>query len=214
MKTLIVVAHPDDELLGPGPLLFDLSTQGGLSFFCYTENSLRHGLGAVNSLNAVAQVAGSFGAEHKCLGLADQRLDRESLIDLTRPLEAFIEQSKPDLVLTHLAEDLNRDHRIVNEAVRVACRQGIELAEFATVSSSEHTMTAWKPNWFLPVTSTSVKASWEMFKAFYPQEVNPYPHPRSRGAYEAFYAAQGAICRAPYAVNMKLISRWGLPKFT
>ena len=210
MNTLIVVAHPDDELLGPGPLLFDLAAKGSVAFFCYTENSLRHGLDPTASLNSLARVAGNFGAEHRSLGLSDQRLDKESLIDLTKPLEAFIAQVKPALVLTHLAEDLNRDHRIVNEAVQVACRGGISVAEFSTVSSSEHTIAAWKSNWFIPVTDTAVEGAWELFKKNYPQEVNPYPHPRSSEAYKAFYAAQGLVCRAPYSVNLKLVSRWGL----
>jgi LmbE family N-acetylglucosaminyl deacetylase len=53
---------------------------------------------------------------------SDQRLDAVDLLDLTRVIERWIAETKPEMVFTHSAGDLNADHRRVYEATLPAVR--------------------------------------------------------------------------------------------
>lgn len=210
MKVLVVVAHPDDELLGVGPLLVKLVEDGHkVSVVVFTENSVRHGAPGV-SLQSVATAAEALGYTATCWGLGDQTLDRIRFSDLTSQLEHTVDVSSFDVVLTHSSADLNLDHRLVSEVCRVVFRRYATLAEFQTLSSSEFALSGWLPNWHVPVSDMHVARAWEAFSKAYPLEVAPYPHPRSKEGYSVFYAAQGLPCLSPYACALRVVTLRGV----
>ena len=116
------------------------------------------------------------------LGFRDQHLDVMSLTDLTMPLEERLRQFRPQIVYTHFLGDINRDHRIVAEAVSVACRPLMmdveELMGFETPSSTEwNTNYHFSPNHFVDISRTLEDKLRAM--SCYPTEVRGHPHPRS-----------------------------------
>jgi LmbE family N-acetylglucosaminyl deacetylase len=130
------------------------------------------------------------------LRLPDQGLDSMSLIDISRRIEEVVAEIQPEAVYTHSSSDLNRDHRIVMEAVMVATRPFAapsvrEVWLFETSSSTEWggppLLPPFQPQLFVDITATleiKIKAL-----ECYRREIRTWPHPRS---------AKGTRARAQY----------------
>jgi N-acetylglucosamine malate deacetylase 1 len=121
--------------------------------------------------------------------LPDQRLETLPLSDVAKQVEQQVWDFEPELVLTHFAGDINRDHRVLSEAVLVAVRPYAapsvrEILMFETPSSTEWSSpalsTSFRPNVYVDITPFLE----QKIKAFgcYSAESRPYPHPRSARA--------------------------------
>jgi LmbE family N-acetylglucosaminyl deacetylase len=118
--------------------------------------------------------------------LPDQRLETLPLSDVVKQIELLISDFEPDLVYTHFAGDINRDHRVLTEALLVAVRPYAapsvrEILMFETPSSTEWSSPSltpsFQPNVFVDITPFLA----DKIAAFncYSAEGRPYPHPRS-----------------------------------
>jgi LmbE family N-acetylglucosaminyl deacetylase len=118
--------------------------------------------------------------------LPDQRLETLPLSDVVKQIEALISDFEPDLVYTHFSGDINRDHRVLTEALLVAVRPYAapsvrEILMFETPSSTEWSSPSltpsFQPNVFVDITPFLA----HKIAAFncYSAEGRPYPHPRS-----------------------------------
>jgi N-acetylglucosamine malate deacetylase 1 len=125
-RVLVVGAHPDDEVLGVGGTLARHVAEGDeVHALVLCEGlSLRYPDAKDDFLEregrASAKVLGL--ASWTLHGFADQRLDRQSLVELAAPIEQLVRELKPSIVYTHWAGDINRDHKLVCEATLVATR--------------------------------------------------------------------------------------------
>jgi N-acetylglucosamine malate deacetylase 1 len=118
--------------------------------------------------------------------LPDQRLETLPLSDVVKQIEVLVSDFEPDLVYTHFAGDINRDHRVLTEALLVAVRPYAapsvkEILMFETPSSTEWSSPpltpSFQPNVFVDITPFLA----HKIAAFncYSAEGRPYPHPRS-----------------------------------
>jgi LmbE family N-acetylglucosaminyl deacetylase len=158
MKVLVIAAHPDDEVLGPGGTV------------------LKHRAAGDDIGILVMYECRTAPPEGVAWWKLAQGMDPKSFI------EESIAASKPDIVYTHFAGDINADHRRVSEAVRVACRPYAapsvhRLLEFYTPSSSEWGE-AFHPNVYVDI-SDHIAAKTEAMLEHYESEMRPFPHPRS-----------------------------------
>ena len=130
-RILVFAAHPDDEALGCG---------GTIARHCRNGDPvsvvvMADGVGSRSNLMsgfaaAVKERHGMCRRACKILGtedvwlhqFADNMMDNVPLLQVVQHIERHIERFKPTIVYTHHAGDMNIDHRITNEAVRVACR--------------------------------------------------------------------------------------------
>ena len=125
-KTLVIVAHPQDETLGCGALLPRLAD---VTVLHVTDGAPRDSIDARRSgfshwteyararrqeVERAAKIAGVAGPSLKSLGIADQAAAL-SLAQLTRAMLGFI--AGVDLVLTHAFEGGHPDHDAVAFAV-------------------------------------------------------------------------------------------------
>ena len=207
---LVIAAHPDDELLGAGGTVRRHALDGDtvhLVVVCEGV-TMRYQGQDVPQQEHGAKAAEILGAASiKMLGFPDQHLDTLCLVDIAKPLEELVRSLKPQIVYTHFGEDLNMDHRMVFEAVSVACRPAVAQVEavygFETPSSTEwHLPIRFSPNYFVDISETLE----EKLTAFecYESEVRDYPHPRSIESlrHRAHYwgnlvnmnAAEGFVC--------------------
>lgn len=204
-RVLVVAAHPDDEVLGAGATIARWAKSKeitvailGKGVFGARDKLVR----AVLELDPYALV--------KCEGLRDQWLDTKALSGIAGVVEGWVDEVKPDLILTHSASDLNLDHRIVHEAVLVATRPAVcsvsEVWAFEVPSATEwgfKLTPAFEPNIFVDVTETLEKK----FFALSIYEHRSFPHPRSPQAILALARYRGATVGMEAAEAFELIWR-------
>lgn len=201
---LIVAAHPDDEVLLAGGFMAHhpgcsvaIVSEGTSterlaadedSHYGLLERKRRATVKAAQVLNSITVREGEF---------PDQQLE------LTRPLqnwiESVIEENRPDVVITHLSTELNRDHRIVAEAVTVACRpfcatgQTVKLVLGASVDVMQLSgLSALAGPLVLPLTEQELQSKLAACRAYEAAgAMRDWPHPRSLTAIEVLARATG-----------------------
>lgn len=210
MRVLVIAAHPDDEVLGLGGTVARHAASGdevtAVIAADGTAGDRTDGLARrlETHARAAADVLG-VGAVRFLRG-PDQRLDTQPLLELTERIEAIVREVGPDVVYTHHWGDLNRDHRIVSEAVQVACRPvgtayPRRLYCFETPSSSEwrtpDAASQFAPTRFVDVSRTIESKLRAM--ACYETALRPAPHPRSLEALRARAATWGSTVGRAFA---------------
>lgn len=207
-RTLIIAAHPDDEVLGCGGAILKLTAAGAEVHIAF----LADGIGARNPDPArreaeLAQRRAAAKAAARILGVAslsfddlpDNRLDSIPVLDITQKVEALIDQHRPTCLFTHHAGDLNIDHRRTHQAVITACRPQRghpvrTLLCFELPSSTEWqppgSGLAFTPHWFVDISAT-LEGKLAALDA-YAAELRDWPHPRSRQGIEHLARWRGA----------------------
>lgn len=109
----------------------------------------------------------------------DQKLDTVPRLALIKDIEQAVQSFQPSIVYTHWSGDRNIDHRIVSDAVMVACRPQpgctVKRVLFFEVPSSTEWGNGFDPNYFVPVSlDKKTRALLE-----YRDELRAAPHPRS-----------------------------------
>lgn len=206
---LIVVAHPDDEVLGVGGTAALFAQKGrdvrvlilaeGATSRDPVRDTNKHQKALTSLQKNAIDAADILGvcAPQFC-GYPDNRLDSVELLDVIKAVERVVEEHQPTTVLTHHQSDLNIDHRIAFEAVLTACRpvpdQCVkEILCFETLSSTEwsaHQEKSFYPNYYVDITA-QLEQKLEALKC-YASEMRPYPHARSIEAVEALAKMRGA----------------------
>jgi len=193
-KILIIVAHPDDEVLGCGGTIAKLIKQRseayvlilgkGITSRDKTKN-LKTREKEINTLKRQAQKANKILGVKKVFffDFPDNRFDTVPLLDIVKTIEKIKNKIKPDIIFTHYEKDLNIDHQITRKAVMAATRPlpgetVKEVYSFEILSSTEWNYPlSFSPNIFFGISKTidlKVKAMDE-----YRNELKKFPHPRS-----------------------------------
>jgi len=185
-RVLVIGAHPDDEVLGLGGTLARHICEGDEvhAFILCEGMSLRYPEAThdflVKEAEASAAVLGLTSVEIN--GFPDQGLDRHSLVDIIKPIDARIQKYQPTIVYTHSVTDINRDHKITYEATLVAARSKAtsiqELYAYETPSETEYGIPyAFSPNHFVEIGRYLDKKLEAM--ACYKSQLQDSPGPRS-----------------------------------
>jgi len=219
MTTLVIAAHPDDELLGCGASIAKWINAGeevhilimaeGATSRTVNRNIEQKSEELSLLTKSAQQAAQIIGAKSlKLSGFPDNRMDSIDLLDIVKVIESEIELLQPKTVVTHHSGDLNIDHRIVHQAVMTACRPipnhiVRRLLTFETLSSTEWQTTSFttpfQPNWFEDVTKT-IGRKMEALEAYH-SEMREWPHARSLQSIEYLARSRGASigCKAAEA---------------
>jgi LmbE family N-acetylglucosaminyl deacetylase len=217
----VIVAHPDDEILGCGGVMAAYSTsvdfhililgEGITSRFQQRDASEKEPLellkgDAQKAADVVGAKSVSFG------GMPDNRFDEMALLDVIKKVEHFLETYKPVTIFTHHPGDLNVDHGVTYRSVLTATRpmQGERVKEIYTCeiqSSSEWAFQtiapAFQPNVFYDITNgmeSKIKAM-----EVYESERRPFPHPRSPESLKAHASRWGCTVGVNFAEAFQLI---------
>jgi LmbE family N-acetylglucosaminyl deacetylase len=219
---LIVVSHPDDEVLGVGGTIKKFTRNGVLVnlLILATGISSRNGLSQdivdklITELRTNSIMASSIlGIENVHFGdFPDNRMDGVDLLEIVKFIEKFIDKYKPDTIFTHFSGDLNIDHRVTSHAVMIATRPlkpnfVKKVIQFETLSSSEWTFgfdgSIFSPNYYENIKSTiefKIKAMSQ-----YSSELRPFPHPRSQEALKIKAQQSGLEVGLEYAERFLVI---------
>ncbi len=196
MKVLVIAAHPDDELLGVGGTIAKHVDAGDcvkLAIIC-EGISMRYAPERLAVVREQSQEAAAILGVSEVIirDLPDQRLDTLPLGAVISEVENLVRSVRPDIVYTHFSGDINRDHRVLAEAVMVATRPYSapwvrEVLMYETPSSTEWGMPqltpVFQPSIFVDITQT-LERKLQAF-ACYTAEVCAEPHPRSMAGLRA-----------------------------
>lgn len=215
MNYLIVVAHPDDEVLGVGATikkLTDASHQVDVCIMC-TEAKARAFRPDDKELND------DLDASSKMLGIRAKyegtfpniEMNNSTHLSLVQFIEKAIVASDCDVIITHHPADTNNDHMHTSMACQAAIRlfqrrtEVKPLQEFwfmEVLSSTEWSvntsMNRFQPNVFMEVGEENINTKLTAL-ATYRGVMRPYPHPRSAEAIKGLAAYRGAQSGCNYA---------------
>ena len=133
-RIMLVVAHPDDELLGLGATMNKLITEYGViahviilgeGITSRSDNRdpdlWKEELEIHNTNIRSAQKAIGYQSV-SIYSLPDNRFDTVALLDIVKIIEAEKQSFSPEIIFTHHGGDVNVDHQRCFEAVITACR--------------------------------------------------------------------------------------------
>jgi LmbE family N-acetylglucosaminyl deacetylase len=222
---LVVVAHPDDEILGFGATGAQLVRKGEL----VQPVILCGNVDARTSRPANEELHADMWSANQLLGFREPvlgsfpniRMNTVDHIELVQFIEHQIELFQPLRIFTHHLADLNDDHAQVSKACMAAARffqrrcdiMPLESLSFMEVLSSTDWSfpsgaTQFSPNCFVDITdSIDAKiAALEKYRGV----MRKAPHPRSLEVLRGHAAYRGGQCGKKYAEAFQTIFRVGL----
>ncbi len=215
MNYLIVVAHPDDEVLGAGATIKKLADAGHTVDLCImcTEAKARAFRPEDNELDRdIDESTRMLGIGKKYEGnFPNIEMNNSSHLSLVQFIEKAIAESGADVVITHHPADTNNDHMHTSMACQAAIRlfqRRVEvkpLREFwfmEVLSSTEwsvnSSMNRFEPNTFVEVGTENIELKIKALET-YRGVMRPYPHPRSAEAIRGLAAYRGGQSGCNYA---------------
>ena len=218
-KTLVVAAHPDDEVLGCGGLIAKLNKQGGhvRVIFIAEGTSCRYEKPWGKEVEEEIQQRNQCGIEAmNFLNVSDfhfynfpcGRLDEEPIIEIAKVIEKEVQKFEPTTILTHSYNDVHNDHKTIFKAAVQATRPVGKIVKnllsFEILSSTEWNYTkVFKPNLFVDITSEiDVKIN---AMHCYSTEQPKHPHPRSDQVIRSLAKIRGSQSGVKYAEGFEII---------
>jgi LmbE family N-acetylglucosaminyl deacetylase len=195
-STLIIVAHPDDEVLGCGGTIAKMTSEGVNVHVAFLADGVFSRESGQKDQNielkhrraAAQQACDMLGVKTVSFSdFPDNKMDVSPLLDIVKSVEELISKHQPSTLFTHHCGDVNIDHRRIHEAVVAACRPQKghpvkKILTFEVASSTEwqlpYSAPSFLPNYFVDISSTSDKKLAAL--DLYVKELRPWPHPRSR----------------------------------
>lgn len=197
MNVLVVVAHPDDEVLMCGGTIAKHVAAGDRVFVLIMADGVTSRIGYEHGEIHARMLAGNaaskvLGYDGDIVGMPDQRLDTIDQLLINRRIEAEIAKQKPTIVYTHWHGDLNLDHALVSRAVKVGCRpgSGVQQVYLGEVPSSTEYAGGFNPCVFVDISDYEDKKVQALL--CYERELGARNHPRSLPAIESLAQLRGA----------------------
>ena len=220
-EELVIVAHPDDELLGLGGTIRRLANEGKNVHAVILAEGLTSradhredaDFSQLDLLREDARRAAAIVGYQSIdfWSFPDNRMDGVELLDVVKVVSQFVKKYSPDTIFTHHHGDLNIDHRRTCEAVLTACRpvgnySVKRIYGFETPSSTEWNYLneePFCPNVYFDVTDTLEAKISGM--SCYRSESTTYPHPRSSKALRALAEYRGSNAGYELAEGFELL---------
>jgi LmbE family N-acetylglucosaminyl deacetylase len=224
-KIMIVVAHPDDELLGLGATMHKLiheqqcqihvvilgegitSRADGRDTQLWEKELATHRENIKNAQAAIGFQSVSI------YDFPDNRFDSINLLEIIKVIEKEKSIFLPQVVFTHHGGDLNIDHQRTFEAVITSCRPLQEEIVKTIITFETPSGTEWRspsdprhflPNLFFSLKKNNIDAKINGMEC-YEFEKREYPHPRSPEALTIQAKRWGVAIGCNYAEAFCLI---------
>lgn len=213
MNYLVVVAHPDDEVLGAGATIHKLIEDGNkvAVAIMVSQAAARKDLSSTLS-DDEAEALSIIGVEKKYeADFPNIEMNTVPHLELVKFIESCIENWEAEAIITHHPSDTNNDHVMTSYAVQAAARlfqrkPGVpalkELLYMEVPSSTEWSFDSsanrFTPNFFVEIGKQGIEIKIKALSA-YKGVMRPYPHPRSKEALEGLAAYRGVQAGCNYA---------------
>ncbi|MEI1255745.1 PIG-L deacetylase family protein [Blautia sp. JLR.GB0024] len=213
MNYLVVVAHPDDEVLGAGATIHKLVEEGHnvAVAIMVSQAAARKDLSStlLEDEKKAFSIVGVEKAYHA--DFPNIQMNTVPHLQLVQFIESCIEDWKAEAIFTHHPSDTNNDHVQTSYAAQAACRLFQrrdnlpalkELLYMEVPSSTEWSFDTsanrFSPNYFVEIGKEGVEIKIKALSA-YKGVMRPYPHPRSNEALEGLAAYRGVQAGCNYA---------------
>lgn len=224
-KILVVVAHPDDELLGLGATIHRLIHQFGCEIRAVILGEGITSRADVRDRDKWEKELeihrNNIHTAQKAIGyhsvgiydFPDNRFDTVALLDIVKVIEKEKRIFQPEVIFTHHGGDVNIDHQRTFEAVITATRPMSHEIVKTIIAFETPSGTEWRaasdprhfiPNLFFEVSEEDVDAKIKGMEA-YEFEKRKYPHPRSPEALKVLAQRWGVVVGKQYAEAFMLI---------
>ena len=205
----IITAHLDDFEFGMGGTASSLCKDHEVQLVVLCKGD-RPGSEHVSNprRDACLSNCSELGIEPVLYEYSDTKLDLVGQTELCNIVYKHVCEFKPEGVYTHYSDDIHRDHQIISNVSRVACRMRRDssvnqLLEFSIPGSTEWSHNARQFNVYKDVTSVYDHKKRMMLK--YCTEVRESPDPISLEMIEARDKYNGSICGSFYAESFNLV---------
>lgn len=224
-KILVVVAHPDDELLGLGATMHKLIHEysckiravilgEGLTSRADNRDPEKWKKELDTHRSNIESARKAIGYDSVGIyDFPDNRFDTVALLDIIKVVEKEKQKFDPEVIFTHHLGDVNIDHQLTFEAVITASRplEGEKvntLISFETPSGTE-----WRaatdprhfiPNLFVEISEEDLQAKIRGMES-YEFEKREYPHPRSPEALKIQAQRWGVVVGKKYAEAFSVV---------
>lgn len=223
MKYLLVVAHPDDEVLGAGASIWNWTRKGDVvdvALMC-TEAKARAFRPGDEELNSDLDESAAYLGINKKYEATFPNIEMNTVphLKLVQFIESAIKESEPDIIITHHPADTNNDHLQTS----MACQEAIRLfqrrpevkrvKEFwymevpsCTEWAINNALNLFRPNCYVEVGKEGVDAKIKAL-SMYRGVMRPYPHPRSAEYITGLAAMRGGQWGQNYSEAFEVVLR-------
>lgn len=223
MSILIVVAHPDDEVLGAGATINKFSGLKEDVNVC-----IMSGRAQARTLRPSDEelefdtnmCMKMLGVTHLFMGeFPNIQMNAVPHLKMVQFIEKVIVESKADIIITHHSSDLNNDHLQTSLACQAAVRlfqrrsdvEPIKDFLFMEVPSATEwglnsSVNTFRPNTYVQVGMEGVNKKIKALSQ-YRGVMRPYPHPRSEEAIRGLAAYRGGQSGCDYAEAFESVFR-------
>ena len=198
-KIIIIVAHPDDEILGLGGTMnklineYEVETRvvilgEGITSRSNKRDSNKWKKELETHKKNIYQAAKCIGYhEIRTYDFPDNRFDSVDILDIIKTIEKEIEEFSPEVIFTHHIGDLNIDHQVTFQAVATATRPMTDeivktIICFETPSGTEWIpstdLRKFNPNMYVEISLLNLNSKIKAMES-YNYEKRKFPHPRS-----------------------------------
>ena len=213
MKTLFVVAHPDDEVLGAGATINKLVQEGHKVAVATLASHADARVNLSETLASDQKRAFSVLGIHKSYvgDFPNIKMNAVPHLHLVQFIESCIEDWGAESIYTHHPADTNNDHVVTSYAAQAASRlfqrkpSIPKLKQFiymevpsSTEWSFDSSANRFSPNMFVEVGKEGIDIKLKAL-AEYTGVMRPYPHPRSEDAIAGLAAYRGVQSGCNYA---------------
>ncbi len=219
----MVVAHPDDEVLGAGASIYKWTKQGDVVDVCImcTEAKARAFRPDDKALDDDTHAALAYIGVNKEYEGTFPNIEMNTVphLHLVQFIEKAIIDSQPNIVITHHPADTNNDHLQTS----LACQEAIRLfqrrpevkplKEFwymevpsCTEWALNTAMNRFQANMWVEVNKEGIDAKVKAL-SMYRGVMRPYPHPRSEETLYGLAAYRGSQSGCYYAEAFELVLR-------
>ena len=213
MKYLVVVAHPDDEVLGAGATIHKLVKEGNQVAVAIMASS------ALARKNISSTLSEDQARAAEILGISKTytadfpniKMNTVPHLELVQFIEKCIDDFGAEAIFTHHPSDTNNDHVQTSYAAQAAARlsqrrEGYSKIKYfgymeipsSTDWSLDSASNKFTPNCFVEIGEEGLDVKFKALEA-YKGIIRPYPHPRSYEAIKGLATYRGAQAGCYYA---------------
>lgn len=221
MNYLIVVAHPDDEVLGVGATIHKLTSEGNKVAVAtmVSQAAARKDLSSTLSLDEEKALTILGVVKTYYANFPNIKMNTVPHLEMVQFIETCIEDWKAEAIITHHPADTNIDHIETSRAAQAACRlfqrrENIPaMKEFmymeipsSTEWSVDSSSNRFTPNCYMEIGKEGVDVKIKALSA-YKGVMRPYPHPRSEEAVRGLAVYRGSQAGCEYAEAFEVVMR-------